>query len=353
MAIFLPIFVSNLIAIALELQKVIRELLVSNNFISLPGLGSFVQSYQPAKLSVDGTSFLPPMQVVTFDPTRNFNDEAIENYLIDKYDFTRTNAAEEVKRFVDSVKANIEKGEQVEFDSVGTLKRNQAGQLVLEQADELQRASSTFGLKEVATEERKKPAHQTKATPKPTVVSPPPHKVYSNQDKKSRGALAGAVMGILILLAFASLFFFLPQLRFWEELSKPVAEVKKPEFEQTLVDSLETDYIEDVQSERVSHTDIKQAVAVTTDKKKALYYEEPQQQESKTYYIIAGSFEKLENAQVLSHSLSSRGYNPEIIQSDGRFRVAMTKYTDRNRALRELERLRREKPTEQVWLLGL
>lgn len=337
----------------MDINKLIRELLVSNNFVSLPGLGSFVQSYQPAKLSADGSTFLPPMQVVTFDPTRTFNDEALEKILIDKFSLTPSKAAEKVKLFVVSVKDSIEKGEQVEFENVGILKRNEAGQLVLQQVDELHRASATFGLKEVKTEEKKKPVPHTKTTPKAAVMTTLTAKPSVATPKKSRGAIVGAVMGVLVLLAMTSLLFFVPQLRFWEGTTKPVAEVKQPLPEKPVVDSLETDYSKDTTLQETSQVDIKQAVATTTDKKKALYYEEPQQQESKTYYIIAGSFEKLENAQVLSHSLTSRGYNPEIIQSDGRFRVAMTKYTDRNRALRELERLRREKPTEQVWLLGL
>ena len=51
--------------------------------------------------------------------------------------------------------------------------------------------------------------------------------------------------------------------------------------------------------------------------------------------------------------LEAKGFRPEILKSNGRYRVAMLKYTDRNRALRELDRLRKEKPNESVWLLGL
>jgi hypothetical protein len=61
----------------------------------------------------------------------------------------------------------------------------------------------------------------------------------------------------------------------------------------------------------------------------------------------------MDNAQILYNKLLNAGNKPEILKSDGHIRVAHSKFTDRNRALRELERLRQEKPTESVWLLGL
>lgn len=338
--------------IALELNKVIKELLTSHNFISLPGLGSFVQSYEPAKLAADGKSFSPPSQSVSFDLNRTFNDEVLEVCLQDKLTISRTEAAEMVKSFVDETKEKIEKGQKVDFDSVGYLSRNEVGQIELVQADELERVSSTFGLQKVTAIEKRKPETHAKPThiPKSTTVSSKPKVVKKVKGSTVFIAVLAAVIFLGIIVSGA--FFLFPDLRFWEKSStialttdtnQPKAEVDHDVDTTTITEAIDT----------VQTTDISQVVVAATDKKSALYYEEPVAQDQKTYYIIAGSFAKIENAQMLFNSLEEKGHKPEIVNSDGRFRVAISKFSDRNRALRELERLRREKPNDQVWLLGL
>jgi nucleoid DNA-binding protein len=343
----------------LELQKVIKELLTSNNFISLPNFGSFVQSYEPAKLSSDGNNFLPPRQVVSFDPTRTFNDEVIEAYIKNKLDVTRDMAIKMVNDFIETIKESIESGGAFEFESVGFLKRNEVGQIVLLQADDLQRVSSTFGLQGVEAKEKKKDvssiksAHKSTAEIKSPIVSPVPK-------KKSFIVIYASLAAIFVVaILVASLMFFIPEFRFWEnEQNQALYQVNEPVSSDLPVDRssdifLESDTANIIISDVEGGVNIKETVAVTTDKKKALFYEEPIEEQTKTYYIIAGSFARIDNAEIFSKKLASMGYNPEIVQSDDRFRVAMSKFTNRNRALRELERLRREKPTEKVWLLGL
>jgi nucleoid DNA-binding protein len=343
----------------LEIQKVIKELLTSNNFISLPNFGSFVQSYESAKLSPDGNSFLPPRQVLSFDPTRTFNDEVIELYIQDKFDITRDEAVEKVNDFVETVKKSIESGGAFEFESVGSLKRNEVGQVVLLQIDDLKRVSSAFGLQEVEAKEKKKGVSSIKPVIKSTASAKSP--IADNVPKKKSFIVLYASLAAVFIVAIlvASLMFFIPEFRFWEDVkTQELTQVNQP-VSSDLSDDIYSDNLLDSDTANISNSDvesgttIKETVAETTDKKKALFYEEPVEQQSKTYYIIAGSFAKIENAEIFSRKLTDMGYNPEVVNSDGRYRVAMSKFTNRNRALRELERLRREKPNEQVWLLGL
>jgi len=338
----------------LELKKVIKELLTSHNFISLPGLGSFVQSYEPAKLAADGKSFLPPNQAVTFDLNRTFNDEVLELYIQDRHATTGSEAMEQVKTFVEEVKKSLDSGEEVEFESVGYLKKNEAGQVELIQKDDNERISATFGLKEVKATEKRKPASHAKPkqTSKANVIEPKAKE--STKVKKSTIAVASIAAVIILGLIVGGAFFLFPELRFWDKPSTLAVIVIEND------NNIASDSIHEVDSTQVFEvndsletTGSLDVVILETDKKSALYYEEPVVQEQKTYYIIAGSFAKIENAQVLFTSLEKKGHKPEIVNSDGRFRVAISKFTDRNRALRELERLRREKPNDPVWLLGL
>ena len=76
----------------MELQKLIKLLLATNNFVSLPGLGSFIVTYKPAQLSADSQTFKPPKEFIRFDTSRTFNDEALENALVDSYGFSKTDS---------------------------------------------------------------------------------------------------------------------------------------------------------------------------------------------------------------------------------------------------------------------
>jgi nucleoid DNA-binding protein len=343
----------------LELQNVIKDLLAKYNYISLPGLGSFVQSYQSAKLSSDGKEFLPPRQILTFDPSRNFNDEVLERLLIENLQLNQKDAEERVKAFVEGVRKGIASKQGITFLNVGTLKQDEKGSIVFQEADEYSKVSSTFGLEPISVSEKTKGKYQQIQKPKPVAPKPLPRKPFG---KKGRNiAIASLAAVIFVGLFLSALYVFVPEFRFWEEnRNKPLQSSKlqltERQFENDI--SFDEEFIEetisdDFEKNANESNDLTRTIETQVDKKKALFYEEAKTLDVNTYYIISGSFVNIENAQAYYRTLEKQGYKPELLEQQGKYRVAMSKYSDRNRALRELERLRREKPTEAVWLLGL
>lgn len=331
----------------MEIQSVIRELLHNNNFISLPGIGSFVKVYEQARLSADGNQFIPPKQTVTFDTSRTFNDEAIELYLQSKEGLSPSESTEKVNIFIDKLKTQLSSGEKVHFESIGDLKMDKKGkiELILVPNDEL--ASDTYGLNPV---ELPFPIQKSGNQESSTIDK---HKPVKQMPRK---VLAGIFTAVIIIGIFLlSIWFFVPELRFGRTTSKEylqtkneVAETKKEPVSEDL-NSLVDDT---VNTEKNAELIVK-SVDTKTDKKQALYYQEPKPQDKKTYYIISGSFTNIENAQKHYDLLLSKGHRPEIIQGNGNYRVSLVKFSDRNRALSELERLRQQNPNQSIWLLGL
>jgi len=346
----------------LELQKLIKLILATNKFVSLPSIGSFVVTYKPAQLLADGQKFEPPKEFIRFDTSRKFNDEALENTLVDSYGFSKTDSQEAVKHFVTEVEQQLEQGKSVFFDGVGTLSKGSDGSIAFSAEDESSRVSSTYGLTEISLEPIKTPYKGVTVPAKQHVPSSPKAASAYNAKRYGRAFYVGIISGVLALLAVAASFLLIPEFRFWND-TKPAQTIA-----QVLVDDTASVAITDTAqlahgdtatlendslAEQYTQQDEKVLLPVDLDKKAALYYEEPVMQESKTFYIISGSFERMENAQIHLKKLEAKGFRPEILKSNGSYRVAMLKYTDRNRALRELERLRKEKPNESVWLLGL
>ncbi len=348
----------------LELQNLIKLLLAENRFVSLPTIGSFMVTYKSAVLSADGQKFEPPHEVISFDTSRTFNDEAMERALVDHYEMDKNTAQEAVSAFVLGLSQKLATGSEVYFDGVGSLKSSGDGSIVFTPEDDDKRVASTFGLADVGIEliegeVKKQGSPQTGKTAQVSVKMN-----RSTSRKRSNKALyIGIAAGILILLLVVSAFLFIPEVRFWNNgvSNQDVAQLTDNEVDVNIlpVDTALNEPLDSVSFTQDTITELPKQqssnskVSVDMDKKAALYYEEPVVQDSKTFYIISGSFERMENAQIHLKALEHKGYRPEIIKSNGSYRVAMLKYTDRNRALSELERLRKEKPNRAVWLLGL
>lgn len=341
----------------MELQDQIRELLAKFDYISLPELGSFVKTYQSAKLSPDGKSFLPPRQSITFDTSRTFNDEVLDNLVMEKLHVERHEAQTKVRDFVEEVRKSMAKKEGASFKNVGVLRQDERGNIIFEEADDFSKASATFGLNPLTIPE-KKPQTVTRLQEKPIAQTA---QVVKPSPKKGK-LIAITVMAAVVVLAiaFSAAFLFIPELRFWEKSDSALvlnqqstAIEHTPEYKGSLEEGEENQMAETAGDHTDGSDDLGKTINAQTKKKKALYYEEVKQYDESIYYIISGSFVNMENAQKHCRYLESKGYKPEIIEDIGKYRVAMSKFTDKNRALRELERIRREKPTESVWLLGL
>ncbi|MGE0077602.1 MAG: SPOR domain-containing protein [Bacteroidales bacterium] len=353
----------------MELESAIQELLSRLEFVSLPGLGSFVKKYKSASLSTDGKTFNPPLEFFVFDTTRLFNDEAIENFICDSTGVDHKSASLQLEYFVKSVKERLTLGNEVVFEGIGVLKKDAKGEIVLVSPSELN--SQTFGLGKIKVEtpivsDKKKdepvaPAKQVKVETKPIVKEIVAKPV---KQEKSRTNIVIPIVIIFAVIAVVSVILFVPELRFWNGATsenEPIAQTSTIDnagdvvpFDSTLttIDSQQIKSDTATTVEPKAQEDSKPVIAVT-DQKSALYYQETKKDENKTFYIIAGSFSQEINAQRLMKDLSAKGYKPELLQTDNMYRVAIYKFSNRDRALRELERLKAQKISDRVWMLSI
>jgi len=333
----------------LEINLIIRELLAKNDYISLPGVGSFTQKYEPAFPSADGKSFIPPKQVISFDTSRTFNDEAIENYLCDQMGISHSEAANLVKIFIDKLIYNLDKGRPVKFENVGELFKNKKGKIRFEQAQDSDAALATYGLKPLEVE-------QVSSKKKGKVTETQPS-VKSDSKSKSSSAKVFVVFSIIIgVAAIIAVFIFIPELRIWEKYlnkNQIIADSKTDSLDQQVINNNSNPADSSSTKKDSIQEKVDQNITDKNVKKTALYYEEPKIQESKTYYIIVGSFGKIENAQKLIDKYKERGYNPEVIKGGSMFRVSISRTTDKSKSLSDLNKFKSDNPNESVWILGM
>jgi len=348
----------------LELESAIQELLSRLEFVSLPGLGSFVKKYESATLSTDGKLFNPPREYFIFDTSRVFNDEAIENFICEIAGVDHKKSAKIVDRFVESLKERLSRGEDILFGGIGSLKLNEAGIVELFPSEEV--ISQTFGLGKL--EVNRKPVEKKKTEPvvvaakfEPKTVAAP-KKVSEKTPNKPRKIIVVPVIIAVAVVFVLTVVLLVPAVRFWEsEGGEEIVQVSQPNEEQGNTDdaiALAADTSVTSADSSTSTSGAKpqvetKPVSTTADIKSALYYQETKPAENKTFYLIAGSFSVEANAQSLIAELSAKGYKPLLIQNNNMYRVALYKFSNRDRALRELERLKSQNISGKVWLLSL
>lgn len=333
----------------MEINLIIRELLVKHDYISLLGIGSFCQKYEPAFPSADGKSFIPPKQVISFDTSRTFNDEAIENYLCDKMGISHSEAANLLKIFIDKLNYTLDKGNPFKFENVGELFKNKKGKIRFEQAQDIDAALVTYGLKSIEVDQV-----STKKTLKVKEIKP-----SAKSDSKSKTSSTKVLVVFSIIISVAAIiavFVFIPELRFWEKyLSKNqiIADSNTDSLNKQVINNTSNPVDSSITKKDSIQEKVDQSITSKNVKKTALYYEEPKVQESKTYYIIVGSFGRIENAQKLINKYKGLGYNPEIIKGGSMFRVSISQTTDKSKSLSDLNKFKSDNPNESAWILGI
>lgn len=336
----------------MEINLIIRELLANNNFISLPGIGSFIQKYEPARPSSDGLSFIPPKQVITFDPARSFNDEAIETYICEKLEISHSEASSKLTEFIGSITNSLNQGKSFTFENIGTLSKDSKGNFQFNQAKSTDAAIETYGLNEVSVSK----TLSTKTTPvkkeQPLVSAE-----YKQSKKSSATKVAIILSSIVGIAAIVAIFIFIPNLHFWNPIinnsNKTTAIIKDTLNSSTPSQKQVIASIDSSLNKKDSiRSKVEKEILSNNVKKTALSYEEPKKQDSKMYYLIVGSFEKIENAQKLSEKFTQKGYKVEIIQGVNMYRVSINQFSDKNLAIAEFNKFHSQNPDESVWLLG-
>lgn len=367
---------------ALELNAIVQKILQTNDYVSLPGLGSIVRKYESARLANDGRTLLPPSEYYAFDPGRSFNDEALENYLEAGLGLSKIEASKKVEEFCENIQDRLKNNEIVHFPGIGSLRSGFDGKIELVADDTL--ASSAFlptidvtaaNLKAEKVEIGPKEENPSLGHPievkskrkeiiKPTRIEP-----SVKSQKSSKPVIAGLLVLVLVIVIGVA-FVFVPELRFWgssksiksprvisvatDETNNSIAlqqATQEPKADSFPVESHVKSELSATSSVNVAKQH--KSLLVPIDKKSALLYQDKAKTERKTYYIVIGSFASRDNAQKLIDEVSRLGYKPFILPGNNVYRVVIYQYANRDRALRELERVRRLHLTSQVWLLTL
>ncbi|MFV0593695.1 MAG: SPOR domain-containing protein [Draconibacterium sp.] len=384
----------------MKLHKFIQQLLQDNEMVIIPGLGAFIQEYQPAEISEDSDEIKPPSTRLTFNPQIRNNDGLLVGYVADNTRDSHFEALQKIEKERDNWVYKLDKGEKVELDGIGTFSNNKNGELIFISEEDQKHSLDSFGLETTSLEENGElettpEAEETIAANEQQAETPDisedvtesetpeveqdepietvaietleePEEITQNtvaevqeeetepkknpqpaatvtpepeKDKKRKGGWWWLLL-ILIPLIAVSVFLLMKEKQPTEPTkTTPPAEVSSEQETQNVVnDSIQPD---STLSMAVDST----AVSVVETKKT-----EPK--DSTGFFLVGGSFKAQENAETYLQQLKEQGYEPFHLGKYGSFYiVGIGRYNTEKEALEAKDTYTEANPGSGVWVL--
>lgn len=103
----------------MELLAYIKELLLLDDCVIIPGFGGFVTNYKSA--TIHSAHFSPPSKAISFNKKLNFNDGLLINHLVEKEGDNYLAASKRVDLLVQEMNYRLTDGETITIDGIGDL----------------------------------------------------------------------------------------------------------------------------------------------------------------------------------------------------------------------------------------
>ena len=293
-----------------DLNKYLSGLLFIHDCVILPGFGGLVTNYHNAEHNEGSNTFFPPKKDVLFNKNLTYNDGLLINYLAKNLNITYKEAETKIKDDVQKAWLQLDKGEKISFDGIGSFEYDKNRNIVFSPEDSENFLTDAYGLSSF----RFPPLNYQKNAR--DIIPLYNQTQHMNESVKktlrwSAAAIIIAAVGIAILI--------------------PHQQNRK--IEQTAGLSFDTateQPIEAVHSAMADDSGVVSVIDKNTDKRMALFYTEEsknsikkQTTEGYTFYIIGGSYKQEENAQIDAEDFKQKGFDASVVHVNDLYRVSL------------------------------
>ncbi|MBE0638906.1 MAG: SPOR domain-containing protein [Bacteroidales bacterium] len=366
----------------MEISNYIGELLHEHDCVIMPGFGGFVCNYQPAQIHPGQHSFHPPSKKILFNKELKSNDGLLASYIAIQNGISFESALQQIEDAAGELLLRIESGERVNLVNIGILYLDTDANIQFEQDNTVNYLKDAFGLSSFVSPPIQRNIHRQVRKTEPVYTDrrqqPKNKKNLRTATYWTSGVAATFLLITLVMINFDSLnnfvkneTGFLPTFSSKTETHLHIAENTDPVWlpVQTKIipeaqpnpqpnqeDDLVSKNIYQMNTGADENIEPKtEPVASATPVEEEIKPVAPTEKlNTRMYHLIAGSFEKTENANILIAEYANDGYDPKIIgQADnGYYRVSIAAFIRKEEALTELEKVR-VKYNPNIWLLRL
>ena len=322
----------------IELAQHIETLLLENDCVIVPGFGGFVAHYSPATRVKEENIFLPPTRTIGFNPQLKLNDGVLVQSYMSAYDTSFADASRIVEKEVNEFIGLLHEEGKAHLDNIGEIHYNIYGNYEFVPYDYKITTPSLYGLDSFEM-------HELSVLQQKEKVWIPAH---PEKEKKTfeisinRAYLRNAAAMIAAIVLFFA-------------FSTPVenTDVQKNNYAQLLPSEL----FEQIEKQSVVVTPVyvksdamQQAKKLSATAPAAV--KSPESANHPFHIIVAGGI-SLKDAEAIVTQLKSKGFaNAKALNMDGKVRVSINSFDNRNEATKQLLELRKNETYKNAWLLA-
>ena len=301
----------------MQLSKLVSELLVEHDCVTVPGLGSFLGNFKSAHYDLENEKFYPPSKQISFNSQIKANDGLLAKHMSEKSNTEYDLSLKEIHQEVIKITLSLKK-QSVELKDIGELNLNKEGNIVFTPSLAKNFLKDSFGLSPIYIKELSKEEGFNK---KEIAFKP---KVRSI--KKSKFYQSAAVWACLIFGA-SSIYY---------NINNDLLE-QKLAYEQ----NLRNESFSKVQK-AVFDLGSLPSLTININRK------------ASQFYIIAGAFRVSKNAENLVATLKEKGYDSKVLplNEKGLNPVAFEGFSNRVEAVKGLRSIQK-KENKDAWLLDI
>ena len=365
----------------IELAQHIETLLLENDCVIVPGFGGFVAHYSPATRVKEENIFLPPTRTIGFNPQLKLNDGVLVQSYMSAYDTSFADASRIVEKEVNEFIGLLHEEGKAHLDNIGEIHYNIYGNYEFAPYDYKITTPSLYGLDSFEM-------HELSVLQQKEKVWIPAH---PEKEKKTfeisinRAYLRNAaamIAAIVLFFAFSTpventdvqknnYAQLLPS-ELFEQIEKqsvvvtPVyvkseamQQAKKLSATASTSSSTKTSSTKkntaDKTSKPIAVREMKvakQETAATASATTPAAVKSPESANHPFHIIVAGGI-SLKDAEAIATQLKSKGFaNAKALNMDGKVRVSISSFDNRNEATKQLLELRKNETYKNAWLLA-
>ena len=362
----------------IELAQHIETLLLENDCVIVPGFGGFVAHYSPATRVKEENIFLPPTRTIGFNPQLKLNDGVLVQSYMSAYDTSFADASRIVEKEVNEFIGLLHEEGKAHLDNIGEIHYNVYGNYEFIPYDSKITTPSLYGLdffemQELSVLQQKEkvwvPTHQEKEK-----------KTFEISINRAYLRNAAAMIAAIVLFfAFSTpventdvqknnYAQLLPSELFeqiekqsvavtpvyvkseaMQQAKKPsaTASTKTSSTKKHTADKVKTSKPIAVREVKVTKQGTSATTAATAPAVKS------QKSANHPFHIIVAGGISLKDAEAIATQLKSKGFaNAKALNMDGKVRVSISSFDNRNEATKQLLELRKNETYKNAWLLA-
>jgi hypothetical protein len=337
----------------MNIEQHISRLLLNYDCVIIPGFGGFVGNYQGASVHPTMHLFMPPTKSIVFNQNLKSNDGLLANELATTEGLNYNEAIKMIEKFVQSAEKTLNEGKKISLEKVGNLFYDIEKNLQFEADNSTNYLMDSFGLATVQSFPIKRDTIYAGRELKS--LDHPMEQILIHKNNYSRHLWKAAVLLPLVGLGI------------WFSISTHVFDRKN--ISQDSLNPFKTNKIEVLVPKVDNSTSPKESVSISNSSSKTIGAKPEKEinesvtlrnsSESKNtytsssnYFIVAGCFKEINNANRFVEELKVKGFNASICgqSQGGLIRVVYNSYSSKDEARAALIEI--HKQDSNAWLLA-